>query len=90
MIEEFLTLDDEEKALDIALEYTLQGTTRSTYEEVREAVELMATYKNNQFKAAIERLMNRFHGEESHKAYFSLETLQELYSSLFQNVIEPL
>lgn len=88
--EEFLTQDDEEKALEIASEYTLQGTTRCTYEEVREAVELMASYKNNQFKTELEKLMNRFHGEESHRAYFSLETLKELYTNLFQNVIEPL
>lgn len=90
MIEEFLTQDDEEKTLEIAGEYTLEGTTRCTYEEVREAVELMASYKNNQFKTELERLMNRFHGEESHKAYFSLETLQELYKNLFSNVLEPL
>ena len=90
MTEEFLTQDDEEKTLEIALEFTLQGTTRCTYEEVREAVELMASYKNNQFKTELEKLMNRFHGEESHKAYFSLETLQELYNNLFKNVIEPL
>lgn len=88
--EEFLTQDDEEKALEIASEYTLQGTTRCTYEEVREAVELMASYKNNQFKTELEKLMNRFVDEESHKAYFSIETLQELYNSLFKNVIEPL
>lgn len=90
MIEEFLTQDDEEKTLEIASEYTLQGTTRCTYEEVREAVELMASYKNNQFKTELEKLMNRFVDEESHKAYFSIETLQELYNSLFKNVIEPL
>jgi hypothetical protein len=88
--EEFLTQDDEEKTLEIALEFTLQCTTRCTYEEVREAVELMASYKNNQFKTELERMMNRFHGEESHKAYFSLETLQELYDNLFKNVIEQL
>jgi hypothetical protein len=90
MIEEFLTQDDEEKALEIALEYTLQGTTRCTYEEVREAVELMASYKNNQFKTELEKLMNRFHDEKSHRAYFSLETLQELYNNIFANTIEPL
>lgn len=90
MIEEFLTQDDEEKTLEIALEYTLQGTTRCTYEEVIEAVELMVSYKNNQFKTELERLMNRFVDEESHEAYFSIETLKELYNNLFQNVIEPL
>lgn len=90
MTEEFLTEYDLDKSTEIALEYTLQGTTRCTYAEVKEAVELMATHKNNQFKAAIERLMNRFHGEESHKAYFSIETLQELYDTLFANVFEPL
>jgi hypothetical protein len=76
--------------LEIASEYTLQGTTRCTYEEVREAVEQMASYKNNQFKTELERLMNRFHGEESHRAYFSIETLQELYNNIFANAIEPL
>lgn len=50
----------------------------------------MAEWKDNQFKTELEKLMNRFHGEESHRAYFSLETLQELYNNLFQNVIEPL
>jgi hypothetical protein len=50
----------------------------------------MAVWKDNQCKTELERLMNRFHGEESHKAYFSIETLQELYNNLFQNVIEPL
>lgn len=50
----------------------------------------MAEWKDNQFKTELERLMNRFVDEESHKAYFSLETLQELYSNLFQNTIEPL
>lgn len=90
MIEDFLTQDDEEKTSEIALEFTLQGTTRCTYEEVREAVELMASYKNNQFKTELEKLINRFVDEESHKAYFSIETLKELYNNLFQNVIEPL
>lgn len=89
MIEDFLTQNDEEKALEIALEYTLQGTTRCTYEEVREAVELMACYKNNQLKTELERMMNRFHGEDSPKDYFAFETLKELYDNLFQNVIEP-
>lgn len=90
MTEALLTKYDIDKSADIAMEYTLQGTTRCTYEEVKEAVELMASYKNNQFKTELERLMNRFHDEESHKAYFSIETLQELYSTLFKNVIEPL
>lgn len=90
MIEEFLTENDLEKSYEISLEYTLQGTTRCTFEEVTEAVQLMATYKNRQFKTELENLMNRFHEEESHKAYFSIETLKELYNNLFQNVIEPL
>lgn len=90
MIEEFLTENDLEKSYEISLEYTLQGTTRCTFEEVTEAVQLMATYKNNQFKTELENLMNRFHDEESTKAYFAIETLKELYNNLFQNVIEPL
>lgn len=90
MTEDFLTEYDIDKSAEIALEYTLQGTTRCTYEEVKEAVELMATHKNNQFKAAIERLMNRFHGKESDKAYFSIETLQELYDTIFANALPPL
>lgn len=44
-----------------------------------------AYYKDSLFKTELNRLRNRFYGEESQRAYFALETLDELYNNLFPN-----
>ena len=82
-------MTNEQKAKELA-NYKEFGNWGTLNPDAYRAAIKMAEWKDNQFKTELEKLMNRFHGEESHKAYFSLETLQELYNKLFQNVIEPL
>ena len=81
-------MTNEQKATEFANYFA--GETDYKESAAYSAAMAMAEWKDNQFKTELDKLMNCFHGEEPHKACFSIETLQELYNSLFQNAIEPL
>ena len=83
-----MTKEDFETANKLADELTLNGTQPCTRNDVYTAALTMATFKDNQLKKELTRMIERFNGEESHNAYFSAQTLKELFKNLLPD--EPL
>ena len=89
MTNNLLTKKDIETANRLAKEYTEDGNFRCNLSEVEYAVLAMAHLKNLLVKTELDKLLERFNGEESTRAYFATETLHELYKTLLPEE-EPL
>ncbi len=85
----FNTMTNAEKSIELAESFVKKLNWDCRVSEAAMLAAHMADWKDNQFKTELNRLRNRFHGEESHRAYFALETLNELYNKLFPNDNQP-